>query len=70
MRELVRVTKPGGLITISVNEKHWNALDFESEVKKLGKSTRGYALKKLSIYGDQSTHNNKDDKAIILSIDM
>jgi len=70
MRELVRVTKPGGLITISVNEKHWNALDFESEVKKLGKSIRGYALKKLSIYGDQSTHNNKDDKAIILSIDM
>ena len=70
MRELVRVTKPGGLITISVNEKHWNALDFESEVKKLGKFTRGYALKKLSIYGDQSTHNNKDDKAIILSIDM
>ena len=70
MRELVRVTKPGGLITISVNEKHWITLDFESEVKKLRKSTRDYALKKISIYGDQSTHNHKDDKAIILSINM
>ena len=68
MHELVRVTKQGGLITISVNEKHWKALDFESEVKKLSQSTRDYALKKISIYGDQSLHNHKDDKAIILSI--
>jgi ubiquinone/menaquinone biosynthesis C-methylase UbiE len=68
MRELVRVTKQGGLITISVNEEHWKALDFESEVKRLSQSTRYYALKKVSIYGDQSLHNHKDDKAIILSI--
>jgi ubiquinone/menaquinone biosynthesis C-methylase UbiE len=68
MHELVRVTKKGGLITISVNEKHWKALDFESEVKKLSQSTRDYTLKKISIYGDQSLHNHKDDKAIILSI--
>ena len=34
--ELVRVTKPGGLITISINEKHWVALDFESEVSSAG----------------------------------
>ena len=68
MRELVRVTKQGGLITISVNEEHWKALDFESEVKRLSQSTRDYALKKVSIYGDQSLHNHKDDKAIILSI--
>ena len=68
MHELVRVTKQGGLITISVNEKHWKALDFESEVKKLSQSTRDYTLKKISIYGDQSLHNHKDDKAIILSI--
>ena len=27
MRELVRVTKQGGLITISINEKHWIALN-------------------------------------------
>ena len=33
--ELVRVTKNGGLITISVNEKHWIALDFDSEVKRV-----------------------------------
>ena len=68
MHELVRVTKKGGLITISVNEKHWKALDFESEVKNLSQSTRDYTLKKISIYGDQSLHNHKDDKAIILSI--
>ena len=66
--ELVRVTKPGGLITISINEKHWIAFDFESEVEKLNKHIRNYKLKKISIYGEQSTHDRKDDKAIILTI--
>ena len=66
--ELVRVTKPGGSITISVNEKYWVALDFESEIKKLSHYIKNYALKKISIYGEQSTHDHKDDKAIILTI--
>ena len=68
MVELVRVTKPGGLVTISVNEKHWIALNFENEVEKLNKYVRNYTLKKISIYGEQSTHDHKDDKAIILTI--
>ena len=66
--ELVRVTKAGGLVTISVNEKHWIAFDFESEVEKLNKHIRNYKLKKISIYGEQSTHDRKDDKAIILTV--
>ena len=66
--ELVRVTKLGGLVTISVNEKHWIALKFENEVEKLNKYIRNYTLKKISIYGEQSTHDHKDDKAIILTI--
>ena len=68
IRELVRVTKPGGLITISVNEKHWIALDFASEVERISQETINTALKKISIYGEQSTHDHKDDKAIILTI--
>ena len=68
MIELVRVTKPGGLVTISVNEKHWIALNFENEVEKLNKYVRNYTLKKISIYGEQSTHDHKDDKAIIVTI--
>ena len=68
MDELVRVTKAGGLVTISVNEKHWIALNFENEVEKLNKYVRNYTLKKISIYGEQSTHDHKDDKAIILTI--
>ena len=68
MGELVRITKAGGLVTISVNEKHWITLDFESEVEKLNKYIRNYTLKKISIYGEQSTHDHKDDKAIILTI--
>ncbi len=68
MVELVRVTKPGGLITISVNEKHWFALDFKSEIKKLSHYIKNYVLKKISIYGEQSSHDHKEDKAIILSI--
>ena len=68
MDELVRITKAGGLITISVNEKHWIALGFENEVEKLNKFIRNYTLKKISIYGEQSTHDHKDDKAIILTI--
>ena len=68
--ELVRVTKPGGLITISVNEKHWIELDFESKVKKLSHNTKNYTLKKIPIYGKQSSHDHKKDKAIILSIKL
>ena len=68
MVELVRVTKPSGLVTISVNEKHWIAFNFENEVEKLNKYVRNYTLKKISIYGEQSTHDHKDDKAIILTI--
>jgi len=68
MDELVRVTKAGGLVTISVNEKHWIALDFESAIDRLNKHIRNYTLKKISIYGEQSTHDHKDDKAIILTI--
>ena len=68
MVELVRVTKPTGLVTISVNEKHWIALNFANEVEKLNKYVRNYTFKKVSIYGEQSTHEHKDDKAIILTI--
>ena len=66
--ELVRVTKPDGLITISINEKHWISLDFEGEVEKLSQHTRNYTIKKISIYGEQSKHDHKNDKAIILTI--
>ena len=68
MDELVRITKAGGLVTISVNEKHWINFDFESEIARLNKYIRNYTLKKISIYGEQSTHDHKDDKAIILTI--
>ena len=68
MVELVRVTKPGGLVTISINDKHWIALNFENEVEKLNKYVINYTLKKISIYGEQSTHDHKDDKAVILTI--
>ncbi len=68
MRELVRVTKPSGLITISVNEKHWKALDFNTELENISKSVKNYTLKKIDIYGKQSVHDHKDDKAIILTI--
>ena len=68
MDELVRITKAGGLITISVNEKYWVALDFESEVQRLSHYAKNYPLKKIQIYGEQSFHDHKEDKAIILSI--
>ena len=70
MVELVRVAKPGGLITISVNEKHWFALDFESEVKKLSRNAKKYVLKKIPIYGEKSSHDHKEDKAVLLSIKL
>ena len=68
MFELVRISKPGGVIVISVNEEHWNALDFKTEVRKISEVVKSYQLKKISIYGKHSTHGHKDDKAIILTI--
>ena len=66
--ELVRISKPGGVIVISVNEEHWNALDFKTEVRKISEVVKSYQIKKISIYGKQSTHSHKDDKALILTI--
>ena len=68
IHELIRITKPGGLIVISVNEKHWIALDFKSEVEKISKFIHKYTCDKISIYGKLSTHEHKDDEAIILTI--
>ena len=68
IRELIRITKKGGLITISINEKYWISFDFHGEVKKLNKYIRNYKLKQVSIYGEQSIHDHKDDKAIILTV--
>ena len=68
IHELIRITKPGGLIVISVNEKHWIALDFKSEVEKISKFIQKYTCAKISIYGKLSTHDHKDDEAIILTI--
>ena len=42
IHELIRITKPGGLIVISVNEKHWISLDFKSEVEKISKFIHKY----------------------------
>ena len=68
MFELVRISKPGGVIVISVNEKHWNALDFRTEVDKISEIVKSYDLKRISIYGKQSTHVHKNDKAIIFTM--
>ena len=68
IHELIRITKPGGLIVISVNEKHWISLDFKSEVEKISNFIHKYTCEKISIYGKLSTHDHKDDEAIILTI--
>ena len=70
IQELIRITKPGGLITISVNEKHWIKLDFGNEVENLREHFSDYSSKKLPIYDQHSMHDHKNDKAIVLSIQV
>jgi ubiquinone/menaquinone biosynthesis C-methylase UbiE len=66
--ELLRVTKTGGHIVISVNEHHWHALHFERALDAMAEQYDTYETRTVAIYGDSADHEHKDDLARALII--
>ncbi len=66
--ELLRVTKTGGHIVISVNEHHWHALYFERVLDAMADHYDTYETRAVAIYGDSADHEHKDDLARALII--
>ena len=61
--ELLRATKTGGYIVISVNEHHWHALHFERVLDAMADHYDTYETRAVAIYGDSADHEHKDDLA-------
>ena len=68
IEELLRVTKTGGHIVISINEHHWHALNFERVLRTLSREYDTYETRALTIYGEAADHEHKDDLALALII--
>jgi ubiquinone/menaquinone biosynthesis C-methylase UbiE len=66
--ELLRVTKTGGYIVISVNEHHWRALQFEHILSTMADQYDTYETRTVAIYGVSADHEHKDDLARALII--
>ena len=66
--ELLRVTKTGGHVVISVNEHHWHAFDFERVLCTMADQYDTYETRAVEIYGDSADHEHKDDLARALII--
>jgi 23S rRNA G2069 N7-methylase RlmK/C1962 C5-methylase RlmI len=66
--ELLRVTKTGGYIVISVNEHHWRALQFEHILSTMADQYDTYETRIVAIYGVSADHEHKDDLARALII--
>jgi len=66
--ELLRVTKTGGHVVLSVNEHHWHALHFERALDAMADHYNTYETRVVAIYGDNADHEHKDDLARALII--
>lgn len=63
--ELVRITQHGGLIAISINAEHFEALGFAAKIDALAPHFERIELPRVAIYGSGNSGTHKDDLAII-----
>ena len=63
--EVMRITKSGGLLCLSINAEHYEAQGFAAKIEALMPQITDLQLPQLSIYGPNSTSDHKDDLAVI-----
>jgi predicted TPR repeat methyltransferase len=63
--ELLRVTKPGGLITLSINKQHFKSTRFADKLETIKGTNVGLTLIEVRIYDDTSTGPHKNDTAFV-----
>lgn len=65
--ELIRITRPGGLLAIAVNEAHWDAAQFAPAFEGLGHKITQLSRTPIRIYADSATHDHADDMCLLVS---
>ncbi|PSL18377.1 class I SAM-dependent DNA methyltransferase [Shimia abyssi] len=63
--ELVRITRPGGLLVLSINAQHFAAAGFEAKLAGLSTQISDLTLTAVRFYGPNSTGPHKDDTGFL-----
>lgn len=65
LRELLRITKPGGLFVISIHEEIFAKKGFKEELKKIGNKISQINYHRVNVYGKAKKSLIRKDKVII-----
>ena len=62
---LLRLAAPGALFALSINGKHFQALDFGGRFESLSERITGLELSELSLYGPKAKGDHRSDRGYI-----
>ena len=65
LNELIRVTRTGGLVAISINAKHYESAGFATKLESSKAKISDLSLTEVRIYDTTATGEHKDDTAFI-----
>lgn len=63
--ELLRITRPGGLLVISINKAHFVSAGFDRKIESIKGKIADLQLPERRIYGPDATGDHADDTAVI-----
>jgi predicted TPR repeat methyltransferase len=66
--ELLRVTKMGGAVVISVNCEFWHKNGFEAALNEISPNVRSIGMRRVAIYGSGAVGDHAKDEAFIVII--
>ncbi|MEM1374008.1 MAG: class I SAM-dependent methyltransferase [Pseudomonadota bacterium] len=67
LRELLRLTRPGGLLAITVNAEHWTAAGFAEEFDSIAPLIEALERAEVAIYAQDATHDHAADRGFIVT---
>ncbi|MEL6550682.1 MAG: class I SAM-dependent methyltransferase [Pseudomonadota bacterium] len=67
LAELVRITRPGGVLAIAVNAVHYEAAGFAAALAALGPRITGLATHSIRIYAEDAAHDHAADLGLLVT---
>ncbi|MEL6914759.1 MAG: class I SAM-dependent methyltransferase [Pseudomonadota bacterium] len=65
--ELVRITRPGGVLAIAVNAVHYEAAGFAGAFTAMGPAIEGLAQQTIRIYAEGARHDHAEDMSLLVT---
>lgn len=65
LNELIRITKPGGLVVVSINTRHYNSAGFAQVLESKRTEIADLSLNEVRIYDTTATGAHKNDTAFV-----